>query len=107
MFDIRAGEQPRRLLHAIRNGGAQENEDALAIWAWGSLSLTAMRPAGRTDGELDIPLARAPEWNGRRRKIATPPAYCFGMRHLFANDVSRARERLLHPYMQRLLHARP
>ena len=64
MFSIRAGKQPRRLLHEIKNGGAPEKEEALAKWARGSLSLTAMRPAGRPNGELEITLVRAPdgEW---------------------------------------------
>ena len=63
-FAISAGKQPRRLPHALKNGGAQEKAGALATWAWGSLSLTAMRPAGLPNGEIDITLARAPagEW---------------------------------------------
>ena len=64
MFAICADKQPHRLVHEIKNGGAQEKADALAKWDWGSLSLTAMRPAGRPNGELDGTLVRAPdgEW---------------------------------------------
>ena len=61
MFAINEDKQPQRLLRAIKNGGAQEKADALATWARGSLSLTAMRPAGVPNGELDITLVRAPE----------------------------------------------
>ena len=63
-FAISAGKQPRRLPHALKNGGAQEKAGALATWARGSLSLAAMRPAGIPNGDLRITLFRAPdgEW---------------------------------------------
>ena len=96
MFSICADKQPYRLLHEIKNGDAQEKADALAKWARGSLSLTAMRPSGRPNGELDITLARAPdgEWappkdsnaagillrgatSFREQCIACANSYCF------------------------------
>ena len=61
MCAICGDEQPHRLLHELRGGGAQEAADALASWAWGSLALTATHPASSPDGELDIALVRAPD----------------------------------------------
>ena len=58
MCAICAGNQPHRLLHEIRNAVAQEAADDLAIWAWGALSLTAIRPTGIPNDALGIPLVR-------------------------------------------------
>ena len=49
-------------------GGAQEEAKALAKWEWGSLSLTAMRPAEIPEGALDVTLVRAPDGEGRTSK---------------------------------------
>ena len=64
MFAISAEKQPRRLLHEIKSSGDQEKADALAAWAWGSLSLTALRPATGQNGDMGAALVRAPdgEW---------------------------------------------
>ena len=64
MFAISADKQPHRLLHEMKGSGDQEKAGALAAWAWGSLSLTAMHPARGQNGELDVALVRAPdgEW---------------------------------------------
>ena len=68
MFAICADRQPRRLLRDITHAGAQEAADAIAIWAWGSLLLAAMRPAGSPNGDLDIALVRAHDGGWARPK---------------------------------------
>ena len=61
MFAIYGDKHPRRLLRELRGGCAQEEADALATWAWGSLALSAPHPASTPVGEPDIARARAPD----------------------------------------------
>ena len=44
LFAIWADTQPRKNLRAMDGGESQEDTDAIATWAWGALSLTALRP---------------------------------------------------------------
>ena len=80
----------------MEGGEAQEVADALAKWAWGSLSLAATHPADNPEGGLDFPNVRAPggeraPQNGRNadallfresgsfreNHIACADSYCF------------------------------
>ena len=93
---ICAGKQPHILLHEMEGGDPQEVSDALAKWACGALSLTAMHAADTPEGGLDLPNARAPDgvWppkkdsnaasllireaeSSRPHHIARANSYCF------------------------------
>ena len=67
-----ADKLPRRLLHKMEGGESKEVAGALAKWAWGTLSLTALRPADTPEGGLDLPNVRAPdgEWGPREDRNA-------------------------------------
>ena len=73
MFAITADKQPHRLLREMRGGGSREEADALANWSWGSLSLTALRPAVSPEGVLELPHVRAPygDWRPTKERNAT------------------------------------
>ena len=70
LFAICADKQPHKLLHEMEGGESQDAADALAKWAWGTLSLTAMHPADTPDGGLDLPNVRVPdgEWAPPERR---------------------------------------
>ena len=52
----------------MEGGESQEVADALAKWAWGAPSLTALHPEDTPEGGLDFPNVRAPdgEWAPRK-----------------------------------------
>ena len=90
MFAISAGNQPKRLPHAMKNGGAQEKAGALAKWARGRYrSRRCTRPGAQMAGKTSHSSA-PPTGNESRQKIETPPAYCSGVRYLFARAVLHA-----------------
>ena len=77
MFAITSDKQPHRLLHVMRGGGSLEEADALANWAWGSLSLTALHPAVRPEGVLELPHVRAPDGAWRPTKESDAASLLF------------------------------
>ena len=104
---ICADKRQNREIREIKNIGHQEKEGALAIWERGSLSLTAMRPAGGPNGELDITPVGAPdgEWGPPEDRNAT--GVVLRGRDIFSRTLYQMREFLLHSRARRLLRAPP
>ena len=77
MFSICADKKPRRLLRETEGGESQEVTEALAKWAWGAHSPTAMHPADTPGGDLDLPYVRAPDGEWAPRKDSNAAALLF------------------------------
>ena len=77
LFAICADQQPRRHLHEVEGGESQEVAGALANWARGALSLTALHPAETPEGALDLANVRAPDGEWAPQKDSSASALLF------------------------------
>ena len=77
MLAICEDKQPHMPPLEMEGGESQEVADAIAKWARGALSLTALHPADTPEGVLDFPIVRAPdgEWAPREDSNADALLY--------------------------------